>query len=117
MRSIFVPLLLAGLAFGYVIVTPNSESGWTTEGPNAITWTKLATDPPEFSIILQSSIVGGIDELAIASGVDGNTGIFVVPPQEEGFPAGDGFHIDFVNATNNSDIFAQSAPFSIIQSN
>ncbi|OCH90242.1 hypothetical protein OBBRIDRAFT_887826 [Obba rivulosa] len=115
MRLILAIFSLTGLAFGYQIISPNSTSGWTTEGPNVVTWTKLATDPPNFSLLLQFPVSGGGEELALVADVNGDLGQLVVPSFE--VSPGNGFRVNFVDVTDNDEIFAQSAPFSIVPSN
>ncbi|KAI0273168.1 hypothetical protein BGY98DRAFT_1189011 [Russula aff. rugulosa BPL654] len=120
MRSLFTLFTLVASACAYQILTPNNSSGWTTGGPNNVTWVRVSTDQPGFTMVLvnqDKTIMPSGSEVLIAT-VDGTAGAIGVPVPSGGFPVGNGFQINFVNDTQHlNTILAQSNQFAITQSN
>jgi hypothetical protein len=53
MRSSSV-IFLASIAsaFAYQVTAPGDTQGWTTSGPNYLTWVRVDTDPLNFTAVL-----------------------------------------------------------------
>jgi len=119
MRSFFALVALVSSACAYSVVTPNSLSGWTTGGPNIVTWQRVVTDPQNFTMLLVNQnpgILSGGQEILVAL-VNGSALTYTVPPPSGGFPAGTGFQVNFVqDPTNLNTIYAQSGQFAITAS-
>lgn len=49
-----VAILLASIAsaFAYEVTSPGDSEGWTTAGPNVLTWDRVDTDPANFTVVL-----------------------------------------------------------------
>jgi hypothetical protein len=47
-------ILLASIAsaFAYQVTAPGDTQGWTTAGPNYLTWVRVDTDPLNFTAVL-----------------------------------------------------------------
>jgi hypothetical protein len=56
MRSLFTLFTLVASACAYQILTPNNSSGWTTGGPNNVTWVRVSTDQPGFTMVLVNQV-------------------------------------------------------------
>ena len=52
MRCLFAILSFIAAACALQILTPNSYLGWTTAGPNVVTWSYTATDQLTYQMIL-----------------------------------------------------------------
>ena len=52
MRCLFALLSFAAIACAFQILTPNSAVGWTTAGPNNLTWNWNGSDPVMFLMLL-----------------------------------------------------------------
>jgi hypothetical protein len=119
MRSILTLFFLAASACAYEILSPSNSSGWTTAGPNNVTWTRVSTDQTTFALVLvnQDTTVQPTPEVLIAT-VDGSLLVITVSPPSAGFQAGSDFRINFVNDSSHlTTILAQSSQFVITQSN
>jgi len=120
MRSLFTLFSLVASACAYQIITPGNSNGWTTGGPNNVTWQRVDTDQTTFSMVLvnqDKSLLPSGSEILIAT-VSGALGVITVPPPSAGFPVGNGFQVNFVNDTTHlNTILAQSSQFAITQSN
>ncbi|KAJ6515683.1 GPI-anchored small secreted protein [Mycena sanguinolenta] len=103
---------------GFTILTPNPSKGWTNDGQNTITWTSDASDPANFTILLENLNNTSAEPQQLAALVvtsDGNT---TVNPPSEGWPAvGGNYVVQFVQSTENitgqlakSDAFSIEAP-------
>lgn len=116
MRSFFAFFALVSSACAYQVLTPTNSSGWTTAGPNTVTWQRVDTDAQNFSMVLvnqnQGVLPGGQEILAAL--VNGSALTYTVPPPSAGFPVGTGFQVNFVkDAESLSTIYAQSGQFAI----
>ena len=139
MRSVFTLFFLAASACAYQILSPSNSSGWTTAGPNNVTWQRVSTDQTTFALVLvnqvrylpltrtfstwahllvfQDTTVQPTPIVLIAT-VDGSLDVITVSPPSGGFQAGSNFRINFVNDTSHlTTILAQSDQFAITQSN
>jgi len=119
MRSLFALLALVSSAFAYQVITPGTSSGWTTAGPNQVTWQRVSTDATNFTMLLvnqNKSILPSGSEL-LAALVDGTQLQLTVSPPSGGFVAGTGYQVNFVQDPQNPNtIYAQSGQFAITQS-
>jgi len=116
MRSFFALVALVSSACAYQVLTPSNSSGWTTAGPNIVTWQRVVTDPQNFTMLLvnqNQGVLSGGQEILVAL-VNGSALTYTVPPPSGGFPVGTGFQINFVQDTQNvNTIYAQSGQFAI----
>ncbi|OBZ67676.1 hypothetical protein A0H81_12124 [Grifola frondosa] len=110
MRSVAALLIFAASSLAYSITGPNNITGWTTSGPNSITWTRVSTDPSNFTIVLDSHQGDPTSQQVLATGVDGSEGSMTVSPPSGGWVAGTGNRVNFVK---DGGILAQSSPFNI----
>jgi len=116
MRSFFALLALVSSACAYQVITPGNSNGWTTGGPNIVTWQRVDTDAQNFTMVLvnqNQAVLSGGQEILVAL-VNGSALTYTVPPPSSGFPPGSGFQVNFVKDTQSlSTIYAQSGQFSI----
>lgn len=53
----FVALIsFVASASAYSISSPGGSAGWTTAGPNSVTWTRVSTDPSNFTVVLSNQV-------------------------------------------------------------
>jgi hypothetical protein len=120
MRSLLTLFSLVASACAYKILTPGDSFGWTTVGPNNVTWQRVSTDQTTYTMVLvnqDTSILPSGQEILIAT-VDGSLDTINVPAPSGGFIVGTGYQVNFVNDSQHlSSILAQSSRFSITQSN
>ena len=57
MRCLFALLSFAAVTCAFQILTPTIDVGWTTAGPNNLTWTWDSDDPLTFPILLVNWLV------------------------------------------------------------
>jgi hypothetical protein len=118
MKFFFTLPSFVALATAYQITSPGGATGWTTAGPNSVAWSRVSTDPLNFTIVLVNQNITPSYSQALDALVDGTLGNITVNPPSTGFPTGDNFQVNFVqDATHLSTILAQSTQFSITQSN
>jgi len=120
MRSLLFTLIsLVSSACAYLVLTPGNANGWTTAGPNTVTWQMVSTDPQNFAMLLvnqDQGILPGGQEL-LAAVVNGSLLTYTVSSPSGGFPVGTGFQVNFVkDAQDTNTILAQSGQFAITQS-
>jgi len=120
MRSLLFTLIsLVSSACAYLVLTPGNANGWSTAGPNTVTWQMVTTDPQNFAMLLvnqNQGILPGGQEL-LAAVVNGSLLTYTVSPPSGGFPVGTGFQVNFVkDAQDTNTILAQSGQFAINQS-
>ncbi|OJA09296.1 hypothetical protein AZE42_03116, partial [Rhizopogon vesiculosus] len=118
MRS-FVAVLLVTITstFAYQVNAPGDFQNWTTPGTNLLTWTRVSTDPLNFTAVLTN-----INQAAMPQGpqilnalVDGTLGQIACSPPSAGWPTGSGFRVNFATDAQNLDaLLAQSNEFSIV---
>jgi len=137
MRSFFALLALVSSACAYQVLTPGNSNGWTTGGPNIVTWQRVGTDAENFTMVLVNQVGSSLhtasslhpasflgvsqNQAVLSSGqeilvalVNGSALTYTVPPPSAGFPPGSGFQVNFVkDAQSLTTIYAQSGQFSI----
>ncbi|EPQ59019.1 hypothetical protein GLOTRDRAFT_70135 [Gloeophyllum trabeum ATCC 11539] len=115
--AIFLSLVASALA--YQVTSPNAQEGWTSAGPNTVSWQRVDTDPSNFTLVLTNedrNVLPSNNQVLIAL-VDGTTGSTTVPPPSNGFPVGGTFRLNFVkDAQDLNSILAQSSEFNITKS-
>ena len=47
---------LAASALAFSITEPTNSTGWTTSGPNQVSWEKVSTDNNNFTIVLSNQV-------------------------------------------------------------
>ncbi|KAI0306866.1 hypothetical protein B0F90DRAFT_1622260 [Multifurca ochricompacta] len=138
MHILFTLLSLIASAYAYQVITPGGASGWTTAGPNVVTWQRVDTDPRNFTILLVNQVgpsasspppplilmlltercIMPLGSQVLAALVDGTLDTFTVSPPSTGYPTGTGFRVNLVVDSEHLDsILAQSQQFSIVQPN
>ncbi|XP_006460322.1 hypothetical protein AGABI2DRAFT_68206 [Agaricus bisporus var. bisporus H97] len=120
MRSIAITLALVASACAYSVSQPSSSMGWSTSGGQPLTWSRVDTDPTNFTVVLtnQDRSVLPQDQVLIAEqdGV-GQTKVSCNPPSG-GWPVGDHFRVNLVkNVDEQNAILAQSSEFTIKAAN
>ncbi|KAI0650216.1 hypothetical protein C8Q79DRAFT_998108 [Trametes meyenii] len=117
MRSVAVLFALAASALAYQVTEPTNSTGWTTSGPNQVSWNKVDTDSANFTIVLVNQASFPPTSQVLAALVDGSLGKTNVNPPSGGWKAGTGFQVNLVkDAENLNTILAQSNQFSITTS-
>jgi hypothetical protein len=118
MKSFFALSSFVALTAAYQISSPGGAAGWTTAGPNSVAWTRVSTDPLNFTIVLSNQNITPSYSQVLDALVDGTLGNITVNPPSTGFPTGDNFQVNFVqDSTHLTTIYAQSQQFSLKQSN
>lgn len=56
MHAFTVILALAASAMAYSVTEPSETEGFTSHGPNTVSWTKVDTDAADFQIILTNQV-------------------------------------------------------------
>ncbi|KAH9850010.1 hypothetical protein C2E23DRAFT_837018 [Lenzites betulinus] len=114
MRSIAVLFALAASAFAYSVTEPTNSTGWTTSGPNEVSWTKVDTDAANFTIVLVNQASFPPTSQILDALVDASLGKITVNPPSGGWKTGTGFQVNLVkDAENTNTILAQSDQFTI----
>ncbi|KAH9972965.1 hypothetical protein BGW80DRAFT_1172317 [Lactifluus volemus] len=116
---LFAIFSFAALASAYQVTTPGQNVGWTTAGPNVVTWERVATDPQTFTMVLVNQAAGALPggPQTLLATVDGTQNKITVPTPSGGFPVGQGFQVNFVKSPQDMNtILAQSGQFAITQS-
>ncbi|KAF8270923.1 hypothetical protein EI94DRAFT_1569491 [Lactarius quietus] len=118
MKFFFTLISSIALASAYSISSPGGAAGWTTAGPNVVTWQRVSTDPLNFTIVLSNQNITPSYSQELNALVDGTLGNITCSAPSTGWPTGDGFQVNFVqDPTHLSTILAQSQQFSITQPN
>ncbi|TDL29215.1 hypothetical protein BD410DRAFT_680680, partial [Rickenella mellea] len=118
MHAFIITLYLAASALAYKVISPNGSQGWTTTGPNSITWQRdSSTDPQNFSVALTNpdrSIMQFDNQILLAL-VDGtNATSAPVNPPSGGWPHGAGFKVNLLKDSEDvTSILASSDTFEI----
>lgn len=117
MRSSSV-IFLASIAsaFAYQVTAPGDTQGWTTSGPNYLTWVRVDTDPLNFTAVLtnQNQAIMPQGPQVLNALVDGTTGSIVCNPPSGGWPQGSGFRVNLAaDAEHLNTLLAQSNQFNI----
>ncbi|KAJ4001838.1 GPI-anchored small secreted protein [Lentinula boryana] len=113
-------LAFAASAFAYSVTFPTDTEGWTNSGAQVLSWSRVDTDPLNFTAVLvnnDASILS--DPQILAAQVDGTLGNTTLNPPSGGWPAPDGgFRVNLVqNTTELNSILAQSLTFNITAAN
>ena len=56
MRTIASVLAFAASALAYSVVAPTNATGFVNDGQNTVSWTKVSTDPANFTIVLVNQV-------------------------------------------------------------
>lgn len=56
MRVFASVLLAVSSVFAYQVTSPGESQGWTTTGPNTLTWQRVDTDPLNFTTVLINQV-------------------------------------------------------------
>ncbi|KAJ2931708.1 hypothetical protein H1R20_g5529, partial [Candolleomyces eurysporus] len=116
MRFAAVVLACASTVLGYTLLSPNESEGWTNQGPQRMTWTRVATDRENFTVVLTNPNTALMPApQVLAALVDGSLGNTTLNPPSAGWPSpGTGYVLRMVaEATNINSILAQSPSFEI----
>ncbi|TFK43700.1 hypothetical protein BDQ12DRAFT_191756 [Crucibulum laeve] len=104
-------------ALAYQVTSPSETKGWTNQGPQTLTWSRVDTDKTNFTVILtnENRAILPTNNQVLAALVDGTsqTTLSVNPPSG-GWPLGSGFRVNLVQDEQNTNtIYAQSGQFNI----
>ncbi|KAG1907000.1 uncharacterized protein F5891DRAFT_999742 [Suillus fuscotomentosus] len=111
-----VAILLASIAsaFAYEVTSPGDSEGWTTAGPNVLTWQRVDTDPANFTAVLTNVNYGVMNPQVLNALVDGTLGSIVCNAPSGGWPVGAGFRVNLAADAQHLDtLLAQSNQFNI----
>ncbi|KAG1833449.1 hypothetical protein EV424DRAFT_1524955 [Suillus variegatus] len=111
-----VAILLASIAsaFAYEVTSPGDSEGWTTAGPNVLTWDRVDTDPANFTVVLTNVNYGVMNPQVLSALVDGTLGSVVCNAPSGGWPVGAGFRVNLAQDAQHLDsLLAQSNEFNI----
>jgi len=112
--------LLSFLAttWAYSVLTPNDSVGWVNQGSNNLTWTRVDTDPLNFTVVLTNQNMSGFQSEVLAALVDGTLGFTRLNPHNGGWPTGSHFRVNLVkDDLDLNSILAQSPEFDITEAN
>ncbi|KAI0368050.1 hypothetical protein BV20DRAFT_923546, partial [Pilatotrama ljubarskyi] len=121
MRSIAALLAFAASALAFQVTEPTNSTGWTTSGPNQVSWNKVDTDASNFTIVLVNQVRLPVSfpptKQVLAALVQSSLGKVVVNPPSGGWKSGSGFQVNLVKDAEDTDtILAQSDQFTISSS-
>lgn len=54
--SVATALLYLSAANAYSVLAPTNSSGWTVGGPNTFAWTRVDSDPQNFTLVLDNQV-------------------------------------------------------------
>lgn len=54
--SVATAFLYVCAANAYSVLQPTNATGWTVGGPNTFSWTRVDTDPTNFTIVLDNQV-------------------------------------------------------------
>ncbi|KAF9491353.1 hypothetical protein BDN71DRAFT_1452956 [Pleurotus eryngii] len=116
--QILLALALAAFSLAYQVTSPGGSQGWTTEGSQLATWTRVDTDPLNFTAVLTNedrSVMPQNNQI-LAALVDGTLEQIRLNPPNGGWPTGKGFRLNFCRDSQSLEaILAQSNQFDIGQ--
>jgi len=113
--SAFLVLSFIASAWAYSVTFPTQTQGWTNSGAQTLSWTRVDTDPLNFTALLtnQDTSILATSEI-LAALVNGTSGTTLLNAPSAGWPVGSGFQVNLVKDTNNfNTIYAQSNQFNI----
>jgi hypothetical protein len=119
MRSALLVISFVASALGYTVTTPSQTQGWTNSGAQTLTWTRVDTDPTNFTALLtnQDRSVMPNNNQVLAALVDGTKLTIALNPPSGGWIVGAGFQVNLVqDQTDTNTIYAQSTQFNITAS-
>ncbi|KAF4576310.1 hypothetical protein EYR36_001090 [Pleurotus pulmonarius] len=111
-KSLVALLAAASSALAITITSPSQSAYWVQNTSNVIAWTFNSGDTNPIDITVtnsNNSFLNGI--FSIARGVDLTNGSFTVTNVT--LVAASGYVVNFVNGTNQSQIFASSSEFDV----
>ncbi|KZT72550.1 hypothetical protein DAEQUDRAFT_664074 [Daedalea quercina L-15889] len=110
-------LALAASAAALQVTQPSNSTGWSTSGPNTVTWSSVSTDNSNFTIVLNNQNSYPAYTEVLEALVETSEGSITVNPPSGGWVAGTGYRVNFVKDSDDLDqILAQSDDFTIEQS-
>jgi len=115
MRTFASVLAFAASTFAYTVTKPDNSTGFSTSGSNTVTWTRVSTDPQNFTVVLvNKSKFPNYSQVLSALVVGGDSGGSTqVNPPSTGWPTGDGYQINLAaDAQDLNTLLAQSVDFS-----
>ncbi|KAF8195111.1 hypothetical protein BJ912DRAFT_1040640 [Pholiota molesta] len=114
MRVAACLLALVTSTLAYRVLSPNSQTGWTNQGNQLLTWERVSSDKTTFSVVLDNQQMQGFSRKLLASRVDGTKGKVNLSPPSGGWPTGSNFRVNLVASADQFDtIYAQSNDFVI----
>ncbi|KAI0089122.1 hypothetical protein BDY19DRAFT_944255 [Irpex rosettiformis] len=115
MRVFAAVLALATSTFALSITAPTNATGFSNSGQNTVSWTRVSTDPQNFTIVLVNKSVFPNTEQVLSALVDAGAtgGTIQVNPPSTGWPqSGTGFQINLAaDAQHLDSLLAQSDQF------
>ncbi|KAI5122086.1 hypothetical protein M0805_006068 [Coniferiporia weirii] len=111
-KSVIILLATVSTALAITINTPSSSSFWVQNTSNTISWSFSSSDPNPVDITVtnsNSSFLNGV--FSIARGLDLSNGSFTVTNVT--LVTASGYVVNFVNSTNETQVFASSQPFQV----
>ncbi|KAN0097440.1 hypothetical protein V8E55_001886 [Tylopilus felleus] len=112
MRVFASVLLAVSSVFAYQVTSPGESQGWTTTGPNTLTWQRVDTDPLNFTTVLINQNMDYSE--VMDSVVDGTLGSFQCSAPNGGWPSGSGFVVNLARDPQDlNSLLAQSNQFNI----
>jgi len=117
MRAVAVAAFLLSFVASisaYTVTFPNGVDGWTDAGSQSLNWTRVSTDPLNFTAVLDNQSIPGFQLQILAALIDGTLGSTQLYPQNGGWPTGSNFRLNLVRDDQDlSTILAQSNNFNI----
>jgi hypothetical protein len=114
-------LLLATLftsTLCFQVTSPAEKKGWTSSGPQTLTWKMVSTDASTFTAVLDNQSNPGVlanGPVVLKSNIMGSAGSISLDPPSGGWEVGSGYRINLVKDADSLDtIYAQSDQFNII---
>ncbi|KAI0700761.1 hypothetical protein BC835DRAFT_1265828 [Cytidiella melzeri] len=108
-------LALATSAFALQVTQPTNATGFSNSGQNTVSWTRVSTDPSNFTIVLVNNNEFPNYSQVLAALVDAgdSSGTIQVNPPSTGWPSGSGYQINLAHDAQALDqLLAQSQDFS-----
>ncbi|KAH9914060.1 uncharacterized protein BXZ73DRAFT_55186 [Epithele typhae] len=117
MRSFALAALVAPIAVTQAldIVGPSQSAFWVFNTSNSISWSFAAGDPSPINIVIVNSDNATLNgPFSIATGVNVNeTAHVAIFSTNVTLRPGDNYQVQFVNTTNQTDVFASSTAFTM----
>lgn len=115
MHAFAAVLALATSAFALQVTQPTNTTGFSNNGQNTVSWTRVSTDPTNFTVVLVNKNVFPNYQQVLDALVDAGTdgGSVQVGPPSAGWPSGTGYQINLASSAERLDsLLAQSDDFS-----